>query len=224
MSTLNVYVGHDEREQLAYEVCEHSIKTRSCANVIKLSSKDIPEYVREYNLQSTDFTYTRFLVPYLNNYKGYAVFCDCDFLFLDDINKLLKYINLSKAVSVVKHPRYIPNSEIKMDNIIQVPYNIKNWSSLMVFNCEHKDCLNLTPYSINVAPGSYLHQLQWTRDENIGSIPLDWNCLDDYYFLDNPKAIHYTDGGPWFEGYKNTTYSKLWIKEYNDITFDIISQ
>lgn len=224
MNILNIYVGHDQRENIAFEVCEHSIKARTLANVIKLSSKDIPDYKRDYVQQSTDFTYTRFLVPYLNNYKGYAIFCDCDFLFLDDINKLLNYIDPSLAVSVVKHPRYIPNSDIKMDNITQVPYNRKNWSSLMVFNCEHELCKSLTPNVINTAPGSFLHQFQWVPDNLIGSIPLDWNCLDDYYLLENPKAIHYTDGGPWFDSYKVTTYSKLWMNEYNDMVFDIVSQ
>ena len=224
MSTLKVYVGYDNREQIAFDVCVHSIQSRSDVNVIKLASEDIHEYVRPYANQSTDFTYSRFFVPFLNNFEGYAIFCDCDFIFLDDPKKLLQYINPELAVSVVKHPMYVPNSDIKMDNVAQITYRRKNWSSLMVFNCEHPLTRILAPAIVNKAQGSYLHQFQWVPDKYIGSIPIDWNCLDDYYHVDNPKAIHYTDGGPWFPGYEDTMYSKHWYNEYNNLQFKLISE
>jgi len=226
MSTLNVYVGFDPREQKAFDVCEYSIlkhathRRQSDTKVIKLYSKDIPEYKRPHEpTQSTDFTYTRFFVPYLNNFYGYAVFVDCDFLFLDDIRKIVDNVDPLAAVSVVKHPLYIPNTQIKMDDIPQHQMWRKNWASLIVFNCDHPICRTLTPeYVNNKMPGRALHQFEWCGDDFLGSIPLDWNCLDGYYVVDKPKAIHYTDGGPWFDDYENkpfykySTYSHLWSK------------
>lgn len=211
-----VYIGYDEREKLAFDVCNFSIKQRSKIETVCLRSQDIDEYSRNLGEpQSTDFTFSRFWVPYLSEYKGYSIFVDCDFLFLDDAEKLIDIAkeDPSKAAWVCKHPRYIPNSQIKMDNISQNNYEKKNWASLIIFNNSHPDCKTLTPEYLNTHPkGLDFHQLKWT--ENIGSVPLDWNCLDGYYHLENPKAVHYTDGGPWFKKYKNTFYSSLWDKEY----------
>lgn len=218
VENLTIYVGHDPREQLAYDVCVSSLKRRTKANIVKLSTDLIPEYSRpkEKN-QSTDFTYSRFLVPYLMGYKGFAMFVDCDFIFLDDPAELLHdYEYWSKPVSVCKHPQYTPNSLIKMDGIQQHAMPKKNWASLMLFNCSHPDLKVLTPDYVNtVMPGKTLHQFEWLEDqEDIGSIPLDWNCLDGYYHLASPKAIHYTDGGPWFKDYEHTFYSRRWFGEY----------
>lgn len=213
---MTIYIGFDEREATAFEVCKYSIERRSSINVKKLYSKEIPGYTRNFGEpQSTDFTFTRFWVPYLSGYDGYSIFVDCDFLFLEDPHQLIEIAKQdpSKAVWCVQHPKYIPNTEIKMDSISQNSYKMKNWTSLMVFNNSHPDCLNLGMHYLNKhKPGLDFHQFKWTT--NIGALPLNWNCLDDYYLLDNPKAIHYTDGGPWFEGYENTMYSDLWTKEY----------
>lgn len=225
MSILTIYVGHDSREQIAFDVCVSSLRKRTNAKIVKLSSENIPEYSRpkEQN-QSTDFTYTRFLVPFLNDYKGYALFVDCDFLFLDDPRKILSEdVDLyHSAVSVCKHPQYVPRTEIKMDNIPQHSMYRKNWASLMMFACEHPANKILTPEYVNtIMPGKSLHQLNWIEDQKtIGSIPLDWNCLDEYYHLSNPRAIHFTDGGPWFDNYKSTMYSKYWHQEYNSMLYD----
>lgn len=213
MNTLTIYVGHDSREQLAYDVCVHSLKKRTTANIVKLSTSLIPEYNRpKGEHESTDFTYSRFFVPYLNGFKGHAMFVDCDFIFLDDPCKLIS----NRAVSVCKHPQYTPNSYIKMDGIHQHAMPKKNWASLIMFNCEAPELQILQPDYINsVMPGRSLHQFEWI--DETGSIPLDWNCLDGYYHLAAPKAIHYTDGGPWFKDYQNTFYSEYWYAEYVDM-------
>ena len=123
-------------------------------------------------------------------------------------------IDTTKAVSVVQHPPYIPLKEVKMDGVVHHKSFRKNWASLMVFNNEHPSNKILTPDYLNDhVPGIDFHHLKWLDDSEIGSIPLDWNCLDQYYHLDNPKAIHYTDGGPWFgEEFSTTRYADEWIK------------
>lgn len=217
-----IYIGYDPREDIAYEVCKFSIESRSVIDTRKLYSKDIDLYTRSGDTQSTDFTFTRFWVPYLSRYKGYSIFVDCDFLFLADPEELIDIAisDQSKAVWCAQHPRYTPNSHKKMDSMAQNSYYMKNWSSLMVFNNSHPDCKKLRPeYLNNHKPGLDFHQFKWT--ENIGALSLDWNCLDDYYLLDNPKAIHYTDGGPWFEGYENTMYSDKWNDEYQKLNLSI---
>lgn len=215
---LKVFIGYDEREHVAAEVCKYSIENRSSTSmVLYLKSQDLPEFKREREPnQATDFTYTRFLVPYLSEYRGWSIFCDCDFLFRAPIQYLLEYADPTKAVSVVQHPQYVPRTQVKMDGISQAPLFRKNWASLILFNNAHKSNQKLTPQYVNdVTPGKLLHQFAWLKDEEIGSIPLDWNCLNEYYFLENPKAIHFTDGGPWFPTYLNTTYSPLWIREFD---------
>lgn len=222
-STLPTYIGYEEREHKAYEVCEHSLRLHSPDVVIhKLRSQDIQEYNRNFGEpQSTDFTFTRFWVPYLSDYKGYSVFVDCDFLFLCDIHDILDYVDESKAVSVVQHPPYYPHSAVKMDGVAQHTSYRKNWASLMVFNNGHLRNRKLNPAYLNShRPGLDFHHLAWLDDKDIGSLPLEWNCLDDYYHLESPRAIHYTDGGPWFEKYKHTMYSNIWIDYEKDIVRD----
>ena len=223
MSTISqsqIYIGYEERERKAYEVCESSIKRRSDIDIVKLRSQDIKEYNRDWGEpQSTDFTYTRFWVPYLSDYKGWSFFVDCDFVFLDDPLKILENVDPSKAVYVCKHPGYIPNSQIKMDGIAQHRAYRKNWASFTLFNNEHPKNSTLTPHYLNnYRPGIDFHQFRWLDDEDIGSLPLEWNCMDDYYHLENPKAIHYTDGGPWFDNYQETMYSDIWNEEYKWLT------
>ncbi len=222
MINYNVYIGYDQREHIAAEVCKHSILKRAdrfCPPTVRyLKSSDIPEFVRERETtQATDFTYTRFMIPFLEKYEGVSVFCDCDFIFNTNVINLIIDSNLSKPVNVVKHPPYIPHSDTKMDNVPQHAMPRKNWASLIVFNNAHPSNRKLTPEYVNgVMPGRTLHQFGWLDDSEIGQLTLDWNTLDEYYFIDNPKAIHYTDGGPWFEKYKHTMYSDYWWTEYND--------
>ena len=224
-SISRIYIGYEEREHDAYRVCKHSIELLSVLKPVKLKSQTIPEYNRNWGEpQSTDFTFTRFWVPYLSSFTGYSIFVDCDFLFKSNPMNLAQYINPDLAVSVVQHPSYNPNTEVKMDGVAQHRSYRKNWASLMIFNNEHPSNKILTPkYLNNHKPGLDFHHFSWLKDKEIGSIPLEWNCLDGYYHLENPKAIHYTDGGPWFEGkYQDTMYSKEWktmwayVKQFKD--------
>ena len=136
----NIYVGWDSREDIAYQVCEHSIRRRTnqnSVNVSPLKQNELREqklYWREQDkLSSTEFTITRFLVPHLNKFTGWAAFCDCDMVWRSDPSELFSQVDDSKAVMVVKHD-YTPQEGTKMDGQLQMPYPRKNWSSMILWN------------------------------------------------------------------------------------------
>lgn len=211
---MKVFVGYDAREDIAYKVCEYSIKKHQpAAEVIPLVQDNLRAlglYWREKDaLASTDFSLTRFLVPALMNYQGWAVFCDCDFLWTDDIQKLFNLRDESKAVMVVKHD-YTPVEGIKMDGQQQHVYPRKNWSSMILWNCAHPSNKYLVPDAVNVETPQFLHRFQWIRDHYIGEVDKEWNWLVNWYKDGSPKAIHYTEGGPWFDNYKDCDYADVW--------------
>ena len=212
---MKIYIGFDSTCKIASDVCEYSLRRHS--NNLDIGLLEINElkndklYWREYKNQSTEFTYTRFLVPYLQDYKGWAIFCDNDFLFLDDVKKLMELKDESKAVMVVKH-EYNPTDKTKMDNQLQTQYPKKNWSSLMLINCGHESVKKLDLSTVSEQSGKYLHQFQWLKDDEIGSIPRHWNWLVNWYKESDehkPKALHFTEGGPWIV---DSEYKKLWLK------------
>jgi len=166
-------------------------------------------------LASTEFTYTRFLIPALMNYKGWAIFCDCDFIFMEDIAVLFKHINDSKAVYCVQHD-YKPKERHKMDGQKQTIYPRKNWSSFILFNCEHPSNKKLNINLVNSESGSFLHQFKWLSDNEIGSLDERWNWLEGWTSNSNksfPYAVHYTRGGPWFDEWQDVEFAKEWLQE-----------
>jgi lipopolysaccharide biosynthesis glycosyltransferase len=225
MST--IYIGYDSRESICYDICKKSI-TDTCVDEtlevkgIKLHDlKNI--YQRDHDpLAATEFTYTRFLVPYLNNYTGWALFCDCDFIFLDDVSKLFDLRDTDKAIMVCKHD-YKPTNTTKMDDKIQSVYPRKNWSSLILWNCSHPSNRNITPDIVNNQTGKFLHRFEWLDDTEIGSIPVTWNWLVNWYQEPedgHPHALHFTEGGPWFDRWSESVYDSQWIK-YRDKVSEI---
>ncbi len=224
MSNLNIYVGYDSKEDIAYRVCKHSILKRSSANV-KIRSLKLYElianklYFRSVDpLASTEFTYSRFLVPILNKFAGWAIFCDCDFIFFEDVSKILNNIDESKAVYCVQHD-YTPKEKHKMDGQKQTIYPRKNWSSFILFNCSHPSNKRLTAELVNSETGSFLHQFKWLKDDEIGSLDERWNWLEGWTSKHNnkkPFAVHYTRGGPWFEEWQDVEFANDWIKERDD--------
>tara|TARA_B100001057_G_scaffold485747_1_gene565884 strand:+ start:711 stop:1409 length:699 start_codon:yes stop_codon:yes gene_type:complete len=221
---INFFIGYDPKEDIAYRVCKFSLLKRSSSNVNVLSLK-LDEliskklYTRTIDpLASTQFTYTRFLVPKLMNYKGWAVFCDCDFIFLADVNDLIKSLDDSKAIYCVKHD-YSPKEKHKMDGKIQSVYPRKNWSSFIIFNCSHPSTKKLTVDRVNNETGAYLHQFKWCKDEEIGSLDERWNWLEGWTSKSNknkPFAVHYTRGGPWFNQWKGVEFAEDWILERDE--------
>jgi len=228
---MKIFVGWDSREDIAYQVCRSSIiRRRDSAEVIPLKQDELREqgiYTREVDpMSSTEFTFTRFLVPYLMNYEGWAIFCDCDFLFLEDVKHLFDLKDERYAVMVVKHD-YNPPAGTKMDGQQQLPYPRKNWSSLMLINCGHpKNKQGLTPQQVNLQDGQFLHRFSWLEDHEIGDISHQWNWLVGHYKQPQngiPMAIHYTEGGPWFDNYAHCEYGALWERERNVYEHSLIS-
>lgn len=218
---MRVFIGYDSREDIAYRVAKASIlKYNSSLEVLPIIRKDLIEegiYSVEDSLGSTEFTITRFLTPYLSNYTGISLFMDCDVLVQTDLEDILVECDLSLPVNCVKH-EYTPKTDLKMDNRTQYVYPRKNWSSVMVFNCEHKLIRkNLTVESVNSSTPKYLHRMGWA-EENIGELHHTWNYLVGYYSdIEKPNILHYTDGGPWFENYKNCEFSENWNSELKNV-------
>lgn len=221
---LSVYIGWDSREPIAADVCKHSLIANSSKNlnITYLKQEELRKnevYTRPQDkLGSTEFTFTRFLVPSLNQFTGWAVFVDCDFVWLDDIYKLLENVNDSKAVYVVQH-EYTPKETVKMDGQQQHLYPRKNWSSMILWNCNHPKNQKVDRELINTATGQYLHRFQWLEDDDIGNLSPEWNWLVGWYKEPEdgkPKALHYTLGGPWFEEYENCEYADVW-NLYRDV-------
>lgn len=226
---LQVFVGWDPREDIAWEVCRHSILSRTDPRHVEvrpLVQSELRErglYTRAVDaLAATEFSLTRFLTPHLAGQEGYAIFLDCDFLFLADIRQVLRDVDPRNAISVVQH-NYQPEPGVKMDGAIQHPYPRKNWSSFIVFNCAHPSVQALTPAVVNQSAPSFLHRFSWLNDNEIGELDKGWNYLEGWYkpHYDNLKAIHFTLGGPWFESKKTCDFAGLWNQEY--INFNSIS-
>ena len=220
-----VYVGWDSREDIAYQVCRHSILKRNPQATVKpLKQNQMRQsglYKREIDkLASTEFTFTRFFIPYLQNYKGWAVFCDCDFVWDIDVQELEQYCDDTKAVVCVQHD-YTPKEETKMDGKQQHLYPRKNWSSMVLWNCGHEKNKILTPDLLNKESPKFLHRFSWLDDSEIGSLPHHYNWLVGWYKEPQdgkPKIYHWTEGGPWFvDNYFDCEYADIWKKECIDL-------
>ena len=210
---IRVFVGYDPREAVAYHALSHSIHQHAsvpvCISPLMLTQlRDVYRRPRD-PLQSTDFSFSRFLVPHLCGFDGWAIFMDCDMLMRDDIAKLWALRDEQFAVQVVKHA-HIPRESVKFLGQPQVAYPKKNWSSVMLLN--NSKCSALTPELVNQASGLHLHRFEWLPDEMlVGSLPGRWNHLVGYD-VPNPEAglAHFTIGGPYFGEYADCEFSDEW--------------
>lgn len=236
----NIYIGWDSREDVAYQVCRNSIYRKSKGfkvNVMPLKHKDLrktgvfyrPWMTHAYNGNrydlidlkpfSTEFSHTRFLVPHLNNYRGWALFMDCDMVWTGNVKKLFDLCDNKYACMVVKH-RHNPAENVKMDDEPQDKYYRKNWSSFVLWNCGHPKNKYLTVEKVNILPGNELHSFSWLDESDIGTLPYDYNwiegispkCSPDLDW--KPDVIHYTKGGPWFPNYQDVLFANVWVEEY----------
>ena len=211
-----VFIGYDSREVVAFNVLAHSIQARSSTPVaitpIMLAQLQGTFARERHSLQSTDFSFSRFLTPYLSGFQGFSIFMDCDMLMLDDIAALWALRDDRYAVQVIKHD-HRPRESTKFLGELQTAYEKKNWSSVMLFNNER--CAGLTPEYVNRASGLELHQFKWVGgDHLIGALPKKWNHLVGY---DAPSSdvslVHYTLGGPYFQDYADCEYADEWRVE-----------
>jgi lipopolysaccharide biosynthesis glycosyltransferase len=215
---IRIFVGYDSREAVAYHVLSHSILSRASEPVeiapLMLSQLKKVFWRESHPLQSTDFSFSRFLVPLLCEYQGWALFCDSDMLMLDDVASVWAERDENFAVQVVKHD-HKPSESKKFLDQSQSKYEKKNWSSVMLFN--NARCKALTTDYVNTATGLELHQFKWLKDDSlIGDLPARWNHLVDYdpeLPQDDVSFLHYTEGGPYFDAYKNCGYADLWFTE-----------
>lgn len=222
MTPLRIFVGYDAREAVAFHVLAHSLMARASwpIAITPIVRKHVAEIHRRPRgpLDSTDFSITRFLVPYLCEYRGIAVYMDCDMLARADIFELIQIVedtqHLDYAVSVCKHD-YVPKASPKFLGQEQTRYPRKNWSSLIVF--DNSRCRALTPAYVETAHGLDLHRFEWLSSDRIGSLPLEWNWLVGEY-EDNPaaKVLHYTLGGPWFTETRDCPRAYDWLVEATD--------
>jgi hypothetical protein len=214
---LRIFIGYDPRESVAFHVLSHSLLHRSSiplsvAPLVRSQLKTV--YTRPRGpTESTEFSMTRFLVPYLSEYTGWSLYMDCDMLCRTDIATLAAKVERQqdKAVLVCKHD-YVPKSERKFFDQVQTKYARKNWSSLMLFNNER--CRALTPDYVSSTSGLELHRFAWTEDRLIGKLEPEWNWLVGEY-PHNPAAriVHFTLGGPYFPEYRACDYADEWFAE-----------
>lgn len=211
---VNIYVGFDSKEVVAHHVLSQSILEKSSVPVritpIYLHNIE-STFTRERNaLQSTEFSFSRFLTPYLSRYEGWSLFMDCDMLARTDIAELWALRDERYSVMCVKHD-YQPKVETKFLGQVQTKYEKKNWSSLILFN--NTKCRALTPDYVNTATGLQLHQFKWLDgDDLIGELPITWNYLvNEYDKRDDAKIVHFTDGGPYFDEYRSDDYAEEWF-------------
>ena len=215
---LNIFVGFDQKEAIAYHTFTQSLIECSSIplSIVPLAENNLNFYNEKHTDGTNKFTYSRFLIPYLMGYDGWAIFFDGDMVCLSDLEKLKDFFNPKYAVSVVKH-EYKTKQKTKYFGQKNEDYPRKNWSSVIIWNCSHPKNKILTPSLINSKDGAFLHRFKWLNDIDIGSLPKSWNWLAiEYPEKENLNLIHYTLGTPCFKKYSNSSLSKHWKIYYKN--------
>lgn len=176
--------------------------------------------------QSTEFAISRFLAPILAQ-SGYVLFVDSDVVFLRDPRELLIAVEaeissrreldildddtFALPLYVVKH-NYWPKEQRKMLNKAQTSYYRKNWSSVMLFACEHFSNRRLSLRDVNERPGRDLHAFYWLANDEIGTLDPAWNVLIGVQEIPpNAAILHYTLGGPFIKRWKGGPHDDIWL-------------
>ena len=214
---INLFVGFDPREAVAYHVfCNSIIQNTSVpVQITPLVLSQLKEFNETHDDRSNDFVYSRFLTPYLSDFKGWAIFADGDMICQGDLKELIDMADPSKAVMVVKHDYQTKATQKYLGNINE-NYPRKNWSSVILWNCEHPKHKILTPDFVSKQTGKFLHRFSWLDDQDIGELPLEWNWLASEYRVNREaKLIHFTLGTPCFKDYKNSDMADIWYHYYD---------
>jgi lipopolysaccharide biosynthesis glycosyltransferase len=235
VAELKIFVGWDDAEKSAYEVLKYSIEknTHSDVKVIPLYHKELRRqgfFHRPWETEartgnrrdfidgknfSTEFSHSRFLVPELMKFKGWALFMDCDMLMRCDVKEIFELCDERFAVMCVKHRQEVKKS-VKMDGSPQQPYYRKNWSSFVLWNCGHEANKQITKELVNSTTGGWLHSFAWLEDHQIGTLPDYYNWIEGTSrSIEYPRVIHYSEGGPWHDGYQDVMYADQWEENYS---------
>lgn len=226
---MKVYIGYDEREHEAAMVAAKSLHKVTNGELKaeflvadKLAAQGLLTRLadhrggQDYDLvsnavKSTRFAVSRFLTPLICQ-EQWALFTDCDVVFCEDPRHLLREIDPQHAVSVVKHDHQ-PAEQWKMVNQQQTSYPRKNWSSVMLFNCDHPANRRLSLRDVNERPGRDLHAFYWLQDDEIGSLHPRWNWLVNVQSEPEYVGIaHFTLGGPWIPGWHGAPHDGFWCE------------
>jgi lipopolysaccharide biosynthesis glycosyltransferase len=213
---INLYVGYDEREAIAYHVFCHSVikNTSIPVKISPLVLSQLKEFNETHQDRSNDFVYSRFLTPHLNEFDGWAIFADGDMICQADLKELIGMADPNKALMVVKHD-YQTKASIKYLGNINENYPRKNWSSVILWNCSHPKHKILTPEFVSKQTGKFLHRFSWLDDNDIGELPVEWNWLAcEYEKNTDAKLIHYTLGTPCFKDFRDTDMAEIWYDYY----------
>jgi len=213
---VKIYIGFDQKEAVVYHTFVQSLIENASIplDITPLAVRNLKGYEEKHEDKSNDFVYSRFLTPFLNDFKGWAIFADGDMICQADIKELLDLRDDSKALQVVKHDYKTKAYQKYLGNINQ-DYPRKNWSSVILWNCAHPKHKILTPDFIANQPGKYLHRFSWLEDSEIGELPKEWNWLaTEYPNNEQANIIHYTLGAPCFKDYRNTEMSDIWLKKH----------
>lgn len=215
MKPIPIFIGYDPREAIAFHVCANSIIRHASrpVSIIPLSLNLFNEYTETHNDGSNQFIYSRFLVPYLMDFKDWAIFIDGDMILRSDITELWNLKEYDKDVMVVKHD-YKTKLIEKYLGSKNENYPRKNWSSVVLWNCNSFPNRRLTPEFIQKSTGSELHRFTWIENERIGELPIEWNWLPDEFGPNaNAKLLHYTLGTPSFHEFSSGDMADEWHRE-----------
>jgi len=212
---LKIFIGYDPHAAVTYHVCSNSIIRHASQPVaiIPLALNLIQNYTETHTDGSNQFIYSRFLIPYLTDFTGWALFIDGDMILRSDITELWELCDETKAVMVVKHD-YKTRMSKKYLGAKNENYPRKNWSSVVLWNCGHPANAAVTPEFIQSATGAQVHRFTWLIDDLIGELPNEWNWLPDEYGPNlNAKLLHYTLGAPCFKNFATTEMANEWHTE-----------
>jgi lipopolysaccharide biosynthesis glycosyltransferase len=216
MKPIPVFVGYDPREAVAYHTCANSIIRHASRPVaiIPLALNLFEDYEETHTDGSNHFIYSRFRVPHLMEYSGHAIFIDGDMIVRSDIVELWEQRDVTKDVQIVKHDYRTRMTETYL-GAKNEDYPRKNWSSVILWNCNSFPNRRLTPDFVQQSTGSFLHRFTWLDDERIGELPREWNWLP-YEYGPNPdaKLLHYTLGTPCFHEFATTPMADEWHREH----------
>lgn len=217
---IKIFIGYDPREPVAFHACVSSIIRHSSepVEIIPLALNNLSGYTESHNDGSNQFIYSRFLVPRMCDFVGHAIYIDGDMIVNGDIAELWAMRDDSFGVQVVKHD-YKTKAAKKYLGAKNEDYPRKNWSSVIIWNCSHKDNREITPEYVSEHTGAHLHRFKWLADDHIGELPKDWNWLvGEYENHSSAKLLHYTLGTPCFDDYRACDSAHVWHQEKHIMT------